>query len=310
MRTEYIICAVEAAEAGSMHAAAKKLFLTQPSVSSAIASLENELGFKLFDRTKNGVVPTALGRVFVDDAKPVIQFAQRWSAVFSGVSENSDFQGEVTVSDSGDVGNTLLSDLAEQFSAQHPRVRMRFIRVPQILQSLNTGSFDISLLQVLPEHAEATASYLAACGWRMELMYIDDFKAVISTRDPLSQQDSTSLCDLRDRPVSLHPVFPYMDILEDALGRRPNYATPEALVGYVSMGSAVAVMPPIKDKLLRSLVDVGSIRVLPISGVEMPIHYYLIGSSAFFSTPLGSVILADFRRKYAEARDSFFSAEK
>src|SRR3954454_14526676 len=48
--------------------AAKKLFVAQPAVSQQIASLEKEIGFKLFNRDKHSVQLTHAGRVFLNDA--------------------------------------------------------------------------------------------------------------------------------------------------------------------------------------------------------------------------------------------------
>ena len=52
------------AETGHFGHAAKKLFITQPALSNSISKLENELGFSLFERTKEGVRLTPFGAEF------------------------------------------------------------------------------------------------------------------------------------------------------------------------------------------------------------------------------------------------------
>ncbi len=47
------------AKAGTINAAAKQLFISQPTLSSAVKELEAELGISLFNRTSKGVEPTA-----------------------------------------------------------------------------------------------------------------------------------------------------------------------------------------------------------------------------------------------------------
>ena len=52
---------MEVYRTGSVSGAAKNLFLAQSSLSTAISSIENELGFPVFLRTQKGMVPTVQG---------------------------------------------------------------------------------------------------------------------------------------------------------------------------------------------------------------------------------------------------------
>lgn len=69
MNISHIHYAVEVAHYGSLNKAAANLFVSQPSLSRAIKELERELGFDLFLRTPNGVVPTHQGKEFLRRAK-------------------------------------------------------------------------------------------------------------------------------------------------------------------------------------------------------------------------------------------------
>src|SRR5262245_53395550 len=53
------------AQAGSMAQAAKRLAISQPAVSRAIAGIEHTLGVTLFDRSRQGVEPTKYGRALM-----------------------------------------------------------------------------------------------------------------------------------------------------------------------------------------------------------------------------------------------------
>lgn len=57
----------------SLNDASKALFISQPSLSSAIRSLENEIGFDIFIRSKNGIMLTAKGAEFIGYAKSVME---------------------------------------------------------------------------------------------------------------------------------------------------------------------------------------------------------------------------------------------
>jgi DNA-binding transcriptional LysR family regulator len=66
MTIAQIACFVEAAGTGSFSKAGMHLFVSQQTVSRQIKSLENELGFKLFERRNTGVVLTEQGRQFYE----------------------------------------------------------------------------------------------------------------------------------------------------------------------------------------------------------------------------------------------------
>ena len=53
------------AETGKISLAAKKLYVSAPALSIAIANLENELGVKLFDRTNNRIELNEQGKVYL-----------------------------------------------------------------------------------------------------------------------------------------------------------------------------------------------------------------------------------------------------
>ena len=52
--------------------AAENCFITQPTLSMMIRSLEDELGIRIFDRSRQPVVPTAGGEVVIAQAKIIV----------------------------------------------------------------------------------------------------------------------------------------------------------------------------------------------------------------------------------------------
>ena len=64
--------AIAIAETGSFNRAAERLYITQPSLTSAIKELERELGVILFNRSGKGATLTAEGVSFLPYARSVI----------------------------------------------------------------------------------------------------------------------------------------------------------------------------------------------------------------------------------------------
>ena len=73
MTMQQILYALTIAQCGSMNRAAQKMYVTQPSLTSTIQDLEEELNIKIFNRTAKGVSVTAEGADFLAGARHLYQ---------------------------------------------------------------------------------------------------------------------------------------------------------------------------------------------------------------------------------------------
>ncbi|MFD3736606.1 peptidase [Streptomyces sp. CB00316] len=64
------LCAI--ADAGSLHQAARRLGVSQPSLTTQLRRIENSLGAELFRRERTGCRPTPLGRAVLSRARPLV----------------------------------------------------------------------------------------------------------------------------------------------------------------------------------------------------------------------------------------------
>jgi DNA-binding transcriptional LysR family regulator len=120
LRDLHILLAV--VRRGSMANAAGDLAISQPAVSKAIADMENALGVRLLDRTRNGVEPTVYGRALV----------RRGLAIFDelklGVEELAFLAnpsvGELLIGSTESIAAGLLPAAMDRFSREHPRVHL------------------------------------------------------------------------------------------------------------------------------------------------------------------------------------------
>ncbi len=70
MRHLRVLCAIE--DTGSLHKAARRLGMTQPSLSTQVRRIEEFVGGRLFTRERTGCRPTPLGRVLLGRARPLV----------------------------------------------------------------------------------------------------------------------------------------------------------------------------------------------------------------------------------------------
>ena len=72
MTIQQCIYVMEICNTGSFSEAARNLFVAQSSLSTSVKSLEEELGIKIFERSKSGVALTADGTEFVKYASEIV----------------------------------------------------------------------------------------------------------------------------------------------------------------------------------------------------------------------------------------------
>ena len=92
MFDEYLKTFICAAECGSFAKAAEALFLSPNAIKKRINSLEESLGFPLFERTLKGVKLTSAGKAFYDDSKKLVQnynnAVEKAKAIYDNKSDN------------------------------------------------------------------------------------------------------------------------------------------------------------------------------------------------------------------------------
>lgn len=87
--------AITVANANSMNEAARSLFISQPSLSTAIKELEEEIGVELFRRTNRGISVTPEGEEFIGYARQVVE---QYQLIESKYIEKSETKKKFSVS--------------------------------------------------------------------------------------------------------------------------------------------------------------------------------------------------------------------
>lgn len=107
------------AEMGSMSAAAKSLYITQPSVSLAIAEIEKEYDVKLFDRVGNRLCLTPTGQQLLVYTASIIQQYKTMELFLKDESHNVGIRVGVTAT----VGHYIIAPVIEQLKKEMPGLK-------------------------------------------------------------------------------------------------------------------------------------------------------------------------------------------
>ena len=73
MTLQQLLYVLTVSDEGTMNKAAEKLYVSQPTLTSAIRSIEQELHIQIFNRTSHGVTLTNQGREFLTYARQLYQ---------------------------------------------------------------------------------------------------------------------------------------------------------------------------------------------------------------------------------------------
>lgn len=102
--------------------ASEKCFITQPTLSMQIQKLEEELGVKIFDRTKQPVIPTEIGEEIIAQARVVLREAR---LIKQTISEQQDSMvGELRIGIIPTLAPYLLPPLFKKMSEKYPDVQL------------------------------------------------------------------------------------------------------------------------------------------------------------------------------------------
>jgi len=185
-----------AARAKSISQAARKLHLSQPSVSLQIKALERELGVRLFERRGPRISLTYDGQRLFELARPLVEAIDGLDDAFSSLRESAD-RGTVNVAAGGSTIQYLLPPFVAQYTREHPQVDVRLHNVTGKagLVLLREGDVDFAVGPMLDTPPDITFHPLVT----FEPM-------LIMRRDhPLANRTRVSLKDIAKYPLILPP---------------------------------------------------------------------------------------------------------
>ena len=161
---------LETAQTGSLSAAARKLGLTQPTLSRQVAAIEQHMGVTLFERVGKAMVLTPTGLDLLEHARAMGSAAEALGLAASGRSQA--VGGVVSVSATDAVAAYLLPPIVQRLRAQEPGIAIEVISSNAISDLLRREA-DIAIRHVKPEQPEliarlvreAQARFYASAAW-------------------------------------------------------------------------------------------------------------------------------------------------
>ncbi|WEI03822.1 LysR family transcriptional regulator MumR [Acinetobacter johnsonii] len=129
----------------SFNKAATKLQTTQPAVSQKITSLENDLGFKVLDRSFRQLKPTHKGMTLFKYAE---KFMRLETDLVAELTENQHITGTIRLGVSETIVYTWLVEYIEKVQKEFPKVSVEIVvdLTPNLQEGVRTGDLDMAFL--------------------------------------------------------------------------------------------------------------------------------------------------------------------
>ncbi|UIR57626.1 LysR substrate-binding domain-containing protein [Sphingobacterium sp. SRCM116780] len=183
IQLEYII-AVDTYR--SFVAAAEKCFVTQPTLSMQIQKLEESIGVKIFDRSRQPVVPTEIGEKIITQARIILIESKKIPEIVQ--NQNGELDGELKIGVIPTIAPYLLPHVLTRFMDKFPKLQLQIweYTTERIVHELKVGILDCGIL----------STPLQESGIIEKPLFYENFVAYISEESTLFNKKMLSSDDI------------------------------------------------------------------------------------------------------------------
>lgn len=259
-------------QCGSINKAALQLPLTQQSLQASINSLEKQLGFPVFVRSRTGICLTPRGEEITNDIRKIMDIVNGWKRL-----EDDSARKTIRITGTVTMINLLVDHLLLYFKEKYPNVALeihealRLEAVALVRQDAMIGIFGA----VPPFEIEQTRDLLSRDKRTLEIMGEDDYMVFINRSHPLAKKKHIRLSQLSQFTAALYPQddhkFCYSEVFQwFSKDRTPHYASKQDnLLKLVGRDPSVAAVFP-GSAIHNPNIESGTLAALPVADFPMP----------------------------------------
>ncbi len=189
---------IEISKQNSINEAAKRLFISQPSLTAALKSLEQEVGFDIFTRTNSGITLTVKGEEFLGYAKSVVEQYDILDAKYiSKDSVKRTFQ--VSMQHYTFAVNAFMS-VIEQYGMDEYEFEVHETRTHDVIDNVRNMKSEIGVLYMNDYNRTVLQKILRDAGLKFTPLFDCSIYAYMSKSNPLAEKKQITMKDLDKYP--------------------------------------------------------------------------------------------------------------
>jgi DNA-binding transcriptional LysR family regulator len=189
---------IEVAGRGSINEAAKRLFISQPSLSNAIKDLEVELGIAIFERTNKGITLSKEGVEFLSYARQVVEQAELLESRYLN-AKPAPQHFSVSTQHYAFAVNAFVS-LVREHGHDEYELTLRETKTYEIIEDVKTMRSEIGILFLNEFNDKVINKLLKSANLQFTSLFTAKPHVFISIRNPLARQRLVTIEELRDYP--------------------------------------------------------------------------------------------------------------
>lgn len=256
------------ADLGGMSAAAKKLHVSQPTVSQAVAELEKHYGVKLFERLSQKIYLTEEGELMLSFSRHILDSFEQMEEAMNQASETSTLRIGCSVT----VGTCLIDDILDRAKDRNPELSFSVMvaNTSRIEQAILGNEIDLGIVEGILKSGDLLVTpvcedeLVVVCGSRHPLA-----KEKKITLDMLEGQDYISRESGSAERNQLEKLFEERGL---QLKRSFRSTNTEAIKNAVIRGRGIAVL---SSRMIEKERAAGDVTVLSVEGLRATRHINL-----------------------------------
>ena len=190
--------AIIVAESESFNEAAKKLFISQPSLSTSIHSLEEEIGVQIFRRSQNGIAVTPEGKEFIGYARQVMEQYELLDARYITKSE---VKKRFSVSmQHYSFAVEAFVELLKQYGGEEYDFRIRETQTYELIEDVAKLRSEVGVLYLNSFNEAVLRKTMRENDLKFHRLFIAKPHVFVSTFSPLAKKKIVELDELATYP--------------------------------------------------------------------------------------------------------------
>nr|WP_280521144.1 LysR family transcriptional regulator [Paenibacillus mangrovi] len=189
---------IEVANRGSMNEAAKRLFISQPSLSNAIKDLEEEIQITIFERTNKGISLSKEGAEFLGYARQVIEQAELLESRYLN-AKPSPQHFSVSTQHYAFAVNAFVN-LVREYGHDEYELALRETKTHEIIQDVKNQRSEIGILYLNEFNSKVINRLLKDANLKFTSLFTAKPHIFISIHNPLAKQSVVTIDQLQDYP--------------------------------------------------------------------------------------------------------------
>lgn len=198
MTLQHLKYIVTVAETGNITEAARRLFISQPSLTNAIRELETEMQITIFKRTNKGVTISNEGDMFLSYARQILEQASLFEEKFKS-TDNQSPHFSVSCQHYSFAVNAFV-DVIREFDANRYDFTLRETQTYEIIKDVSRLRSEIGILYTSSKNEEIILKLIKQNGLKFEELFVAKPHVFISSRHPLANREVLDLKDLEEYP--------------------------------------------------------------------------------------------------------------